>query len=97
MHIVIASSTSENKKKYTAEKIAAFLKMHDINLENVKISFQNVYTADNKTLEHADIVVLIGSHNGILSVPVVDGTAFIARIPSMEEMACKEILSYFKT
>ncbi len=94
MNIILASSTSENKKRYAEEKIRNFLIENGVDHNNINLSTDNIYTVKKEILETADLVVAIGSVPEGISTKVIDGKAFIARIPSMENSVCREILSY---
>lgn len=96
MNIIIATTTSENKKKYTEERIVSYLQNNNIDIANINITAENIYTVNIEVLRGADLIVLIGAAPPNLGVPIIDGTAFIAKIPSMEEETCKKILSVVK-
>lgn len=93
MHIIIATTTSESKKKYAEEKIKSYLQNNGVDTAKITFTAENIYTVDINILQKADLVVLIGPKPPSLNVSVIDGTAFIAKIPSLEATVCKEILS----
>lgn len=87
--ILIASGTSENKKKYAVETIRRYLSEKGI--QNVEVKAANVYTVDI-AVEKPDLIVLIGPNRfKDANVPIIQGNGFITKIQDQEKKACEEI------
>lgn len=90
MHIVIATSTSDGKKEYAKKTLMTYLESKGI--QEVQCSLENIYTVSIDILNEADLVIAIGPTPAGLTTVSIDGTAFIAKIPSFEQQVCHQIL-----
>jgi PTS system galactitol-specific IIB component len=87
--ILIASGTSDNKKKFAKETIEKNLK--DRGIVDVEVLAENVYTLNIESIK-PDLVVLIGPNTMKVNVPIVSGIAFITKISSQIDSTCEEIV-----
>lgn len=88
--VLIASGTSENKKKFAVETISAYLKKKGIS--DVKVVAENVYTVNVEAV-NPDVIVLIGPNTLKATVPVIQGVPFITRLAAQMDAACEEIIA----
>lgn len=86
--VLVATGTSENKKKYAVTTIETYLTGQGIT--EVEVTAENVYEMDLATL-NPDIIVLIGPRSFDTNIPVIDGRAFITKIDAMVKSTCEEI------
>ena len=86
--VLVATGTSENKKKYAVATIESYLEEKGIS--GVEVTAENVYKMDLGAL-NPDVIVLIGPRSFDTSVPVIDGRAFITKIDAMVRDTCEEI------
>ncbi len=92
--ILIATGTSENKKKYAVETINRYLLQRGI--QGVEVKAENVYTV-NIDVEKPDLIVLIGPNRfQNAKIPIVQGNAFITKIQDQERKTCEEIASHIQ-
>lgn len=85
--ILVATGTSENKKRYAIE----FIKQH-LQKENIEIEVigANIYEMDLEQLK-PDVIVTIGPVNFTTDIPLIQGAAFITGIGM--EAACGNIIA----
>lgn len=85
--ILVATGTSENKKKFAMDFIKQYLQSKNIEAEVIGA---NIYDVRIEELS-PDVIVAIGPINFATDLPIVNGTPFITKIGL--ETACESIIA----
>ena len=88
--ILVATGTSENKKKFAVNFIKDYITKKGIEVE---VEGANIYEVKLETI-NPDLIVTIGPGNFKTDVPIVQGTAFITKMGM--ENCCDSIIEKLK-
>jgi len=87
--ILITTTTSESKIKYTIEKIREYLAAKNYEGE-IDFEGANVYTMKIDEIA-PDVVVLIGPRSFSCDAPIIDGSGFVTKVSTLVDAACEKI------
>ena len=88
--VLVATGTSDNKRKFAVNYIKSYLEKKEIEADVIG---DNIYEIKIEELK-PDVIVTIGPKNFETDIPVVQGTAFVTKIGM--DPVCDEIIKKLK-
>lgn len=88
--VLVATGSSENKKKFAVDFIKEYITKKDIDAEVIG---SNIYEVKIEDI-NPDVIVAIGPVNFSTQIPIIQGTCFVTKMGM--ESACDSIIEKIK-